>query len=274
MPGLFGDGRHELHGAGAGADHRDPLAGEIHAVIPLSGVEGSAGKGVEAVNVGPGGTAELPAGHHQHVAAELLAGVERDRPGARFLLPDGACDLHTEPAVLEDAVIVGDLLKVALNLGLRRAWLRPVAAGRPGERIHVRRDVAGRSRVVVLPPDAANAVALLQDHVVVVSVVLQLLRCSQATEPGADDDDSHATSVPVGTPAGLFEAHSDPCHGGPTLPALFRAPLVQLPSCLCRPLPETSRVRRVRTRSGSGRSALRSRSRSTRRSRHLARALI
>ena len=39
LRGLLGDDRDELAGAGRVADHRDPLAGKLDAVIPLSGVE-------------------------------------------------------------------------------------------------------------------------------------------------------------------------------------------------------------------------------------------
>ena len=43
---------HHLHGAGAGADHRDALAGELVVVVPARGVEELAAEALEALDVG------------------------------------------------------------------------------------------------------------------------------------------------------------------------------------------------------------------------------
>jgi hypothetical protein len=52
------DGRHDLDGAGAGADDADALAGEVVVVVPAGGVEEFALEAFEALDVGQGGIDE------------------------------------------------------------------------------------------------------------------------------------------------------------------------------------------------------------------------
>jgi hypothetical protein len=104
--------------------------------------------------------------------------------------------------VLGEPVLSGESLQVAQDVGLRGEPARPLRAGLARERVEVRRHVAGRARVGVGPPDAADAVGAVEDR--------ELARLGPAgpaqghaqpdpAEPGADDGHPRgaaATAVP------------------------------------------------------------------------------
>src|SRR6185503_19105307 len=83
------------------------------------------------------------------------------------------------------------VLEVGLDLGLRRVAARPARVGSEGELVEVRGDVAGRARIGVVVPDAADPLAALEHGDVVVAGALEHRGGADATEPAADD--SHRT---------------------------------------------------------------------------------
>ena len=66
------DLRHELEGAGAGADHRDALALQVDVVAPARGVERRALEVVEAGDVGQARLVELADGADHRIGAQRL----------------------------------------------------------------------------------------------------------------------------------------------------------------------------------------------------------
>src|SRR5581483_571823 len=91
------DGGDELQRRGAGADDRDPLAGQLHLVVPGHGVDGGAG---EVVKPGDG---RVLRGGEPAVGADQVAGGDcgavgqLDGPVVGVLVEPGGCDLGVEP---------------------------------------------------------------------------------------------------------------------------------------------------------------------------------
>src|SRR3954453_569381 len=80
LPDALGDRRDDLDGAGAGADHRHPLAGDLRVVVPAGGVED---RSLEALGSGDPGqrrAIELPARRDEHVRLDRLSRGGLDSP--------------------------------------------------------------------------------------------------------------------------------------------------------------------------------------------------
>ena len=84
-----GDGRADLDRGRAGADQRDPLAGEVGVVVPAGGVEELAAEGLDARDVGQVRLAQRADGADQDVGGEVAvrwcrpATASRRRPSGR-----------------------------------------------------------------------------------------------------------------------------------------------------------------------------------------------
>jgi hypothetical protein len=152
----LGDVRHELGRGRAGADDAHPLAGEVVLVLPARRVELRAREVVEAGPVGVAGRVEEPDRADEHVADELLAGVEPHRPLVGALVPHGLVDRGVEAQVPPEVVVVEDLLQVRLELGLAGVGAGPVVV-LEGVGVEVRLHVDLDARVPVVPPGAADA---------------------------------------------------------------------------------------------------------------------
>jgi hypothetical protein len=161
------DLRAELHRAGAVADHRDVLAGEVEIGRPRGGVWSWAGEAIEPEDVrvlerveDPGRadhgvrTAVLddPIGQGEGDVPALLAGV--------VLQP---LDLCAEPDVAAEVEAVGHVLEVRVQLVAQREVHRPVV-GQERVRVQVVRRVDSGAGIVVLPPRAADGLVLLDDR--------------------------------------------------------------------------------------------------------------
>jgi hypothetical protein len=97
-------------------------------------------------------------------------------------------------------VSVHDPAQVAEDVGLRREPPAPPVLGSERERVEVRRDVAGRARVDVVPPDAADLVTAFEHHDlrdVRGVLVPQGDGRGETAEPGTDhgDSDGHLTTA-------------------------------------------------------------------------------
>ena len=140
---------HDLDGAGAGADHRDALSGQIDAVVPLRGVENrTAGirKSSSPSKSGISGMCSPPGAGDEELRDELAAVLREDVPTHFVVVPMRAVDMGVEPDVAAQPVLVRHSLQVVLDLRLERPHVRPVGLGLERERVHVRRDVAGAAR--------------------------------------------------------------------------------------------------------------------------------
>ena len=97
-----------------------------------------------------------------------------------------------EPDVAAQVVAVGDVVEVALDLGLRGEVLGPhpllLELGVEAERVLEARDVAARAGIAVPEPGAADAGALLEHHDAQALLAKDLQRV-EAGHAGADDDD-------------------------------------------------------------------------------------
>jgi hypothetical protein len=145
------DGGDDLDGAAPRADDRDAAPGEVDVVAPLGGVERGAFEALEPGERRHGRHRQLTAGGEQHVGLV--------RAGARLQLPRRPLRV---PARLE-------------HLG-------------PGPDA-VEHAVAGGDGVGVVVPDAADALAALEDRDVLVARAAQQRDRADAAEAAADDGD-------------------------------------------------------------------------------------
>jgi len=164
--GLRLDLRHELDRRGAGADHRDALAGEVVLVVPLRGVKGVALEAVQAREVGHVGLLQR-AGRGDHALRHVTPVGGVDQPALTRVIPPRSEHLDTEANLRQHAELLGGALGVALELRLRGVHPRPVRVGRKRQRVQVGRDVAGAARVGVHSPGAAHTRFALEHDVVV-----------------------------------------------------------------------------------------------------------
>ena len=190
----FGEVRHELDGARPRAEHGDAPTGHVVVVVPLGRVELRAGEGVQTRHVRPARSAELPARGDQDVRLVRAAVRQGEPPGG----PRPRCrqDLGAEADVRQHAEVAGDAPQVGVDLLLGREAARPVALRREGERVQVARDVARRTGVGVVAPDAADVVAALEQDEVALAVLQQPHGGADAPEARPDDGDPrHATNA-------------------------------------------------------------------------------
>lgn len=181
----------KLHRAGAGANHRDPLAGQIVVVVPIGGVEGVSLKRVAALDARDRRFVELAGGDHDRVRFVGLTLLGAHVPPTSRVVPATRCHAaarHDQPV---DSELVGDLVHVVEDLLLRRTQPRPVAPLGVGEGIQVARDVAGSARIAVVEPGAAEVARLFEERHVGDPVPCQFDRGRDPAEPCTDDDHPH-----------------------------------------------------------------------------------
>src|SRR5579875_744551 len=138
---LVHDGGHDLDAAGPGADHRYPLAGEVHRLHwPEPGVVGLAAESVASWHVGDVGHRQHAGGRHQEARPDFRAVVGGDLPHTVELVPRGRHDPRAEAHVTAQVEPVDDVVEIALDLGLRGEALLPVPLLEqlPGEEVPVR----------------------------------------------------------------------------------------------------------------------------------------
>ena len=184
---LLRDLGHELDGARPGADHGHALAAQVVVVVPPGGVEAVAGEAVEPFDPGVGLAVELAGGDDHRLALPAAPVGARRRPDAAVLVPAACGHLDVAGDAPVDPVLAGDVAQVFEDLGLRRAEPQPVAALRERVRVEVARDVAGRARIAVVEPGAAELGRPVEQGDVVEAVGLQLDAGADAAEPGPDD---------------------------------------------------------------------------------------
>ena len=176
----------DLDGRGARADDRDPFAGEVVVVVPAGGVEDLALEPVEAVNVRQCRLGERANGRDHEIRRELpLRGAHV--PPRLVLVPPDLLNFDSEPMPVEHVVLSGYPLDVGLYLGLFGVRTAPTGVRREREGIQVRRHIAGRARVGVHPPRAADVISPLEHQEVGVPVFLKGDRGAEPGESGPDD---------------------------------------------------------------------------------------
>ena len=189
LGGMVGDLGDELNRRGSCPDDRDPLAGKAAGPIPSCGVEGCPRELVGTGNLGDGGQVQRADAGHDRAGRVNAARRRRDAPAPDDLIPFHALHLAAESDVGGDSVLARAVPQVLPYFVLRREHPGPARIELERERIHVGRHVARTPGISVIPPRPAQVLALLQDHEMVVSGLLQRDRHAQAGKPGSDDDD-------------------------------------------------------------------------------------
>ena len=158
--GQLGDG---LHARRAVADDADAPALELDALL---GPQAASARPSPAKVSMPGqsgrcGADSPPVAITQKRDAQLLPGLGVDDPGVGGLVEGHGGDAGPEADVAAQVVAVGDVVEVALDLGLGGEVLGPLPLllelGVEAERVLEARDVAAGARVAVPVPGAADA---------------------------------------------------------------------------------------------------------------------
>ncbi len=158
-------------------------------MVPTGGVEDLALEPVETVNVRQCRLGERANGRDHEIRRELPL-RSAHVPPRLVLVPSDLLNFDSEPMPVKHVVLSGNPLDVGLNLGLFGVRTAPTGVRREREGIQVRRHIAGRARVGVHPPRAADVISPLEDQEVGVPV---LLKGDRGTEPGeSGPDDQHA----------------------------------------------------------------------------------
>ena len=180
----------ELDRARAGADHRDPLAGEVHVVVPTGAVEGRPVKGPHTRHLRVMRFDQPAAAADDDVRREL-APAGRQAPQHGRVVPDPRLEVGVEVEVGADPEVGGDPLQVGADLGLPAEDVRPVRVRREGEGVQVARHVAGAAGVGVVAPGAPDGGRPLEHHEVLDALLPQPDRGADAREAAADDRHAH-----------------------------------------------------------------------------------
>ena len=120
----FGD---DLDGAGAGADDRDPLAGEVVVVVPPGTVDLVPAVGIDAADVGEAGVGQRPGRQYDGAGPKALAGGRGCGPHAGVVVERQPGDFLAEPNVAADVESGGHVLDVAADFVGRRVGPRPAS---------------------------------------------------------------------------------------------------------------------------------------------------
>ena len=164
---LLGDDRDRLNARRPGADHGDPLAGEVDRLVrPLPGVEEAAAVVAHALELGGVGRREAAGRHHDESRCDLLARVGGDPPRRGRLVEVGTDHPGLERDVPAQVEPVGDVPGVLQDLGLRRVPLGPLPllleiVVEPVRVLHAL-GVTARARVPVPVPRAPDVVPCLE----------------------------------------------------------------------------------------------------------------
>ncbi len=206
---LASDGGHELDGRCAGADHRHALAGQLHAVVPARRVEAGAGEVLDAGDGRQRRPAELAGAADQELRGQPLAALQLHPPALAGFVPRGRGDFAVEAHMAQQVVAARAMAQVIEDLRLRREHAAPARVGLEGERIQVRGHIAGRSRIGVVAPDAADVPGLFEDGEVVDAGLAQRDRHAQPGEAGADDEEAEGRGA-GNRGRGLRRSHGQP----------------------------------------------------------------
>ena len=192
VPGLLGDHRDGLDARGAGADHADPQAGEVHRLVrPVAGVQRPPGEAVSAREHRLVGRRQAPHRGDQVPGVRLGPVLGAHRPGVGVLVVGRADHLGVEGEVLAQLQPVRHQVQVLEDDRLARVALvqRPFLLQLGQERVGVVHalGVAPRARVAVPVPRAADALACLE-AVHGEAHLAQLVHHVHAGEAGSDNN--------------------------------------------------------------------------------------
>ena len=193
LAGLLRDDRNRLDARRAGADHRDPLAGEIHRLVrPVPGVIDLAGKVRETLEVRHAGIGQAARRQHDELRPHGLSVRRRDRPVPCALVEHRALHAGIELDIRAEIEAIRDVVGIAQDFRLRRIALAPfpLLLQFVGEGIGILHafDIAARAGIAVPVPGATDVAALLE-HPRRQSEPAQPMQHVHAGKAGADNDD-------------------------------------------------------------------------------------
>ena len=204
---MLGHLRHlgaELDDAGPSADDAQALARKVHRVIPARRVERGAGERPDARDAGQGRLVELAHRGDDHPGVELRPVGHGDGPTTGIVVIGEALDPRTEADERTEAVGVDHLLDVLEDLRLLGVLARP-DMGVERVRVERRGHVAGRTRVGVVAPGAADVLGGLEDDDRPDAGSLEAHSHAQSTEPRTDDGDLDLLHRTFPPPGGCFD---------------------------------------------------------------------
>lgn len=108
---LVDDLRNQLDGTGAGTDHRDLLAGEVDAVVPLRRMERLPFEVGQALEIGDRRDVQRAGTGDQELGDVLAAVLGEDVPAILGVVPVGAFDAGAEMDVAAQAILLGHTLR-------------------------------------------------------------------------------------------------------------------------------------------------------------------
>ena len=189
---VAGDHGDQLHACRSGADHADPLAGEVNTLLrPSAGEQRCAGERIHARDVGFQRRRQDSRGCDDEGCDVPVPRVGLHHPLGGALVERHRHDVRVEPDVAAQVESVGDEVQVGLDLGLGGHGLRPhpLLLDLVGEAVRVldALDIAARAGVAVEQPCAADILGLLQ-HLDPHTEFAQTVQHVEPREPGPDDE--------------------------------------------------------------------------------------
>ena len=180
---------HDLDRARPRADHPHAPPRQVVVVIPTTRVHQLAAEIAEPLDVGELRLDEQARGAHEVTRTDRLPALELGGPSRVRVVPGRASHAGVRPHVALDPVLVGAVARVGVDLGAARVDAIPVGAHLEGIRVDERRHVDGEPRIGRVAPGPAQPIGLLEDHVVVEALVLELDRGADPGESSTDDHD-------------------------------------------------------------------------------------
>src|ERR1700712_375805 len=116
-----------LHGGRPGANDSNALASKVDAIPgPCMRVAGSALEGVDTRNVRHRRCRQYPDGTYQKAGGVTAAIIQRELPAAKALVPARRGKAAVELNITPQVELVGNIVEIALGLGLGSKPLAPV----------------------------------------------------------------------------------------------------------------------------------------------------
>ncbi len=211
---LAGDDRDRLHGRGAGADDRHPLAREVDLLVrPVPGVVAVALEGIEALELGQVGRGQAPRRHDAVPGRGAGAVAGLDDPASLRFIEYRRRHARVELDVAAQVEAIRHVVGIAQELRLRGIALAPLPLLLQSlvkligilHAFHV----AACARIAVPVPRSPDAAAGLE-HARHKAHAAQPVQHVQSGEPRADDHGVEGTIASIVPAAVHLRAHADP----------------------------------------------------------------
>ena len=192
--------RHALHGGCACADDADDFVGKPrHAasgiaarigIVPAARMEAVALECLHAGNTRQLGPMQQAAGDHDETCAKSVAAIGRHDPARRSFVPARVLRFRLEQRLLVEFVMAADAARMLEQFRRLRVFRRRQVAGLLEQRhVDIALGIAGRARITVPVPGAAEISALLDDQKIVDAFFTQARAGQQTRKSAAEADE-------------------------------------------------------------------------------------